>query len=100
MSPAEKQAREMIADKKSGAAAEKAYNAASSTPPAPAKPAAKPAEKPAPRRPAMVEEAIQEMQDAKDRKKISDMGYKKGGSTFRSAANGIAQRGKTRGKFV
>lgn len=26
--------------------------------------------------------------------------FKKGGSTFRSSANGIAQRGKTRGKFV
>lgn len=96
MSPAEKQAREMIADKKAGVAADKAYNAASSTPPAPAKPAPKAA----PRRPAMVEEAIQEVQDAKDRKKIADMGYKKGGSTFRSSANGIAQRGKTRGKFV
>lgn len=96
MSPAEKQAREMMADKKAAAAAEKAYNDASSTMPAPAKAAPKAA----PRRPAMVEEAIQEMQDAKDRKKISDMGYKKGGSTFRTVANGIAQRGKTRGKFV
>lgn len=97
MSPAEKQARDMIADKKASAAADAAYNAASSVP---AAPAAKPAAKPAPRRAPAIEEAIQEMQDAKDRKKISDMGYKKGGSTFRSAANGIAQRGKTRGKFV
>lgn len=99
MGQAEKDARRMIGDKKAATAAEAAYNAASSTPPAPAAKTA-PAAKPAARRPAMVEEAMQEVQDAKDRKKISDMGYKKGGSTFRSAANGIAQRGKTRGKFV
>jgi hypothetical protein len=36
MSPAEKEARQMIADKKAAEAAEKAYNAASKTPPAPA----------------------------------------------------------------
>ena len=36
MSPAEKEARQMMADKKAAAANEKAYNAASSTPPAPA----------------------------------------------------------------
>ena len=36
MSPAEKEAREMIADKKARDAATKAYDAASSTPPAPA----------------------------------------------------------------
>ena len=35
MSPAEKEARQMMADKKAAAANEKAYNAASSTPPAP-----------------------------------------------------------------
>lgn len=35
MSPAEKAARQMIEDKKAAEAAEKAYNAASSTPPAP-----------------------------------------------------------------
>lgn len=55
----------------------------------------KPARSPA------VEEAIQEMQDAKARKKISDMGYKKGGTVSASRrADGIAQRGKTRGKTV
>jgi hypothetical protein len=36
MSQAEKDARQMIADKKAAAANEKAYNAASKTPPAPA----------------------------------------------------------------
>ena len=36
MSPAEKEARQMIADKKAAEANEKAYNAASKTPPAPA----------------------------------------------------------------
>lgn len=41
MSPAEKEARQMMADKKAAEAAEKAYNAASSTPPRPAAPAKK-----------------------------------------------------------
>jgi hypothetical protein len=36
MSPAEKEARQMMADKKASEAAEKAYNAASKTAPAPA----------------------------------------------------------------
>jgi hypothetical protein len=36
MSPAEKEARQMMADKKAAEANEKAYNAASKTPPAPA----------------------------------------------------------------
>ena len=36
MSPAEREARQMIADKKAAEAAEKAYNAASKTAPAPA----------------------------------------------------------------
>jgi hypothetical protein len=35
MSPAERQARRMLADKKAAEANEKAYNAASKTPPAP-----------------------------------------------------------------
>jgi hypothetical protein len=35
MSPAERQARQMLADKKAAEANEKAYNAASKTPPAP-----------------------------------------------------------------
>jgi hypothetical protein len=61
MSPAERRARQMLADKKAAEANEKAYNAASKTPPAPA-----------------VKKA-------------------KGGSITR--ADGIAQRGKTRGKM-
>jgi hypothetical protein len=61
MSPAEKEARQMMADKKAAEAAEKAYNAASKTAPAPA-----------------VRKA-------------------KGGSVTR--ADGIAKRGKTRGKM-
>lgn len=44
-----------------------------------------------------MQESIQDAKDAKDRKKISDMGYKKGG--FVRAADGVAQRGKTRGKM-
>ena len=45
-----------------------------------------------------IQEAKRDAQDAKDRKKISDMGYAKGGSAS-SRADGIAQRGKTRGKM-
>ena len=41
MSPAEKEARQMMADKKAAEANEKAYNAASSTPPKPAEPVKK-----------------------------------------------------------
>ena len=97
MGYAEQEARRMIADKKAAKANEAAYNAASATPPAPMPaPAAS-----APKRPAAVEEAIQDMRDAKTRKKISDMGYKKGGSVSASRrADGIAQRGKTRGKMM
>jgi hypothetical protein len=62
MSPAEREARQMIADKKAAEAAEKAYNAASKTAPAP-----------------VVRKA-------------------KGGSVTR--ADGIAQRGKTRGRMI
>jgi hypothetical protein len=69
MSPAEREARQMIADKKAQDAATKAYNAADKTPPAP--------------KPASTE------------KKAS------GGSVGSASkrADGIAQRGKTRGKM-
>lgn len=55
-----------------------------------------------PQRSAQVEEAIQEVQDAKDRKKIADMGYKKGGSVSSASkrADGCAIRGKTKGRMV
>ena len=54
-----------------------------------------------PQRSAAVEEAIQEMQDAKDRKKISDMGYAKGGSVSSASkrGDGIATKGKTNCKM-
>ena len=41
---------------------------------------------------------LQEMRDAKDREKIKGMGYANGG--YVRAADGCAQRGKTRGKMV
>jgi hypothetical protein len=46
-----------------------------------------------------IEEAKQDAKDAKDRKKISDMGYAKGGMTASKRADGIATKGKTRGKM-
>jgi hypothetical protein len=46
-----------------------------------------------------IQESKQDAKDAAARKKISDMGYKKGGMTASSRADGIAQRGKTRGKM-
>ena len=47
-------------------------------------------------------EAIQDAKDAADRKKIKDMGYKKGGSvsSASSRADGIASKGKTKGKMI
>ena len=65
MSPAEREARQMMADKKAQDAATKAYNAADKTPPAP--------------KPASTE-------------KKAKGGYVK-------SADGIASRGKTRGKM-
>jgi hypothetical protein len=49
-----------------------------------------------------IEESKQDAQDARDRKKISGMGYKSGGkvSSASSRADGCATKGKTRGKFV
>jgi len=51
-----------------------------------------------PKRSAAEKEMLQEAQDTKDRKKISDMGYAKGGSVSSASkrADGCAQRGKTR----
>ena len=48
-----------------------------------------------------IEEAKQDAKDAAARKKISDMGHKKGGkiSSASSRADGIAVKGKTRGKM-
>lgn len=98
MSPAEKEARQTIADKKLQEASKREYDRASGMPAATSKPAPAAATK----RPAAVEEAIQEMQDAKMRKKISDMGYAKGGkvSSASKRADGIAQKGKTKGRYI
>lgn len=72
MSPAEKEARQMIADKKAAEGAEKAYNKASSVEPS---------------------------ADPRDAVR-GQRGYAKGGSVSASRrADGIAQRGKTRGKM-
>ena len=48
-----------------------------------------------------IEESKQDAKDAAARKKISDMGHKKGGmiSSASSRADGIAVKGKTRGKM-
>ena len=47
-----------------------------------------------------MQESIQDAKDAKDRKKISDMGYAKGGMTASKRADGIATKGKTRGTMI
>jgi hypothetical protein len=47
-----------------------------------------------------MQESIQDAKDAKDRKKISDMGYKKGGMTASKRADGCAVKGKTRGTMI
>ena len=47
-----------------------------------------------------IEEAKQDAKDAADRKKISDMGYAKGGMTASKRADGCCIKGKTRGKMV
>lgn len=93
MSTAEQEARQMIADKKAAAAAEKAYNAASTTPPAASAPAA-----PKPKRSAVVQEAIQEAEDEKARKKIKAMGFSKGGGVKRG--DGCVTKGHTKGTMI
>jgi hypothetical protein len=87
MSKAEKRAREMLAEMKMDAANKRAYDAADQTEPAPMV-APRPRPMPAPAQ-AMPQD---QMGNA--------TGMKKGGSVFRSSANGIAQRGKTRGTMV
>jgi hypothetical protein len=47
-----------------------------------------------------IQESKQDAKDAKDRKKISDMGYASGGMTASSRADGCVTKGKTRGKMV
>ena len=48
---------------------------------------------------AKMEEAKADVEDEKSRQKIKSMGFSKGGSAS-SRADGIAQRGKTRGTMV
>lgn len=87
-----------IQDMRDAPKLERAYNKSlTSTEPAP-----KPASPAKPARPAGVQEMLDEVNDAKMRKKISDMGYKKGGSVGSASkrGDGIAQRGKTRGKLL
>jgi hypothetical protein len=95
MSTAEQEARQMIADKKAAAAAEKAYNAASSTPAAPA--ASTPSAS-KPKRSSVVQEAMQEAEDEKARKKIKAMGFSKGGGVKRG--DGCVTKGHTKGTMV
>jgi gas vesicle protein len=47
-----------------------------------------------------IEESKQDAKDAAARKKISDMGYAKGGMTASKRADGCCIKGKTRGKMV
>jgi len=49
-----------------------------------------------------IEESKQDAADARARKKISDMGYKKGGSVSSASkrADGIATKGKTKGRMI
>jgi hypothetical protein len=49
-----------------------------------------------------MQESIQDAKDAADRKKISDMGYKKGGSVSSASkrADGCITKGKTKGTMI
>ncbi len=47
-----------------------------------------------------LEESKQDAKDAAARKKISDMGYARGGMTASKRADGCCIKGKTRGKMV
>lgn len=89
--------REMKMRRRAGQAYDRALTNTEAAPVAAPAPAAS-----APVRAAAVQEAIQEMQDAKARKKIAGMGYAKGGAVGSASrrADGIAQRGKTRGKMI
>lgn len=88
---------EEVRDMKMRAKAGKAYDRAlTNTAPAPA-PAPAPKATPKQKMTPAEEEMVQEKKDEKMREKIKAMGYKAGG--FVKAADGIAQRGKTRGKI-
>jgi hypothetical protein len=113
-SKAEKQAREMLAEMKMQKAAEAAYNRADKTEPAPMV-APRPRPMPAPAQ-AMPQDQMGNPTGMKKGGKVAESKYMSftdsgkpagmkpvkmasGGGVFRSSANGIAQRGKTRGKM-
>jgi hypothetical protein len=119
MSPAEKEAREMLAEMKMQAATKRAFDAADSTPPAPATPAPapRPPMPPMPQRP-MPPSAPQGggMPGMKKGGKVSEAKYMSftdsgkpagmksvtkmaSGGSASKRADGIAQKGKTRGKM-
>jgi hypothetical protein len=86
-----------VAEAKRRALNEAAFNAANRTPAAPVAPVVQ-----RPTRTTAIDEAMQEAEDAKARKKIAAMGYSKGGSVSSASkrADGIAVRGKTQGKYL
>ena len=49
---------------------------------------------------AKMEEAKADVEDEKSRQKIKSMGYAKGGMTASKRADGIATKGKTKGKMI
>ena len=114
MSKAEKRAREMLAEMKMDAANKRAYDAADQTEPAPMV-APRPRPMPAPAQ-AMPQDQMGNPTGMKKGGKVAESKYMSftdsgkpagmkpvkmasGGGVFRSSANGIAQRGKTRGKM-
>ena len=125
MSRAEREAREMIAEMKMQKAAEGAYNRADQTEPAPMPQRMQPpqpsqmppqAPRPAPSQ-AMPQDQMGNPTGMKKGGKVAEAKYMSftdsgkpagmkpvkmasGGGVFRSSANGIAQRGKTKGKMI
>jgi hypothetical protein len=119
MSRAEREAREMIAEMKMQKAVDAAYNRADKTEPAPMMaPRAPMPPRPAPEpSQAMPQDQMGNATGMKKGGKVKDSMYMSfsesgkpagmkpvkmasGGSVFRSSANGIAERGKTKGKMV
>ena len=114
MSKAEKQAREMLLEMKAQKANTRAYDQADQTEPAPMV-APRPRPMPAPAQ-AMPQDQMGNATGMKKGGKVAESKYMSftdsgkpagmkpvkmasGGGVFRSSANGIAQRGKTRGKM-
>jgi hypothetical protein len=95
----ERPSKQEVDDLRKQALMDAAYEASMrNTPPAPMRPASAPRAK---AQSDAVTEMLQEVQDAKARKKISAMGYAKGGSVSASKrGDGCATKGKTRGKML